>query len=128
MGMLYVRAKSNISDHRLSVALNVWSAANVCLTEHVSIKNVLTHVLEYVEIMPNVTLSTTMPYVVVHKIMSVIHLYIAHTKKVSELITYKPKKLQVSLTIKTNNKTENFVLIKIRIQNVFIVHLYAIKE
>lgn len=84
MDMLYVRAKKNISDHRLPVDLNVWSAANVCQTEHVSIKDVLTHVLVHVEIMPNVPLSTIMHYVAALRITSVIHSYIAHTKKVSE--------------------------------------------
>lgn len=98
MGMLYVHAKNNILDHRLTVALNVWSAANVCQTEHVSIKDVLIHVLVHVEIMPNVPLSTIMHYVAAHRIMSVIHLYIAHTKKVSGLTT-NLRKIKVSLTI-----------------------------
>lgn len=89
MDMLYVRAKSNISVHRLLVALNVWSAANVCQTEHVSIKDVLTHVLVHVEIMLNVLLSTIMHYVAALRIMSVIHSWLVHTKKVSELTSLK---------------------------------------
>lgn len=89
MDMLYVRAKNNISVHRLPVDLNVWLAANVCQTEHVLIKDVLTHVLVHVEIMLNAPLSTIMHYVAVLRIMLVIHLCVARMKKVSELTSLK---------------------------------------